>query len=355
MTVSKSDIAQRAPRRRSAVRTAKRVLGKLTDGEAPSSSALRRIAIRPLRSVLHTHESKFRLLGDGLVDVGGIVDDDRRRATERIRELRARVKDLERRLSDLEPLHGRVDELARRLDSTDGAVLRLDAEQQATPYVAPGTQVRATTDGGTEVLALGADNGSDYADFEDTYRGSEEFVRDRLASYVGLVGDGPVLDLGCGRGEFLELMAAAGVPARGVDLDESMAARARAKGLDVSTGDGLALLRDIPRGTLGAVTSFQVIEHIPVPLVRELFVGAAAALRPGGVLVAETVNPHSPAALKTFWLDLTHVRPLFPESLLFLAREVGFEEAWIHLPQGTGDLDRDLRLCGEFALVARKA
>lgn len=344
-----------AASRRSAQRTAQRVLRVLAEGSEQSSSTLRRAVTRPLRGVLETHEARFGALGRGLVEIGAIVDHDRRRARERIRELRERVKRLERELARLGLLEVRIDELARRLDLTDAGVLRLDAEQQATPYVAPGTQVRATADDGAQVLALGADNGSDYADFEDTYRGSEEFVRERLASYVGLVGDGPVFDLGCGRGEFLELMAAAGIPASGVDLDESMAARARAKGLDVVTGDGLAVLRDSPAGSLGAVTSFQVIEHIPVPLVRELFHGAAAALRSGGVLVAETVNPHSPAALKTFWLDLTHVRPLFPESLLFLAREVGFEEAWIHLPQGTGDLDRDLRLCGEFALVARKA
>jgi SAM-dependent methyltransferase len=341
------------PRRRSAQRTAERVLRTLAGGGSHSSSALRRIASRPLRGVLKTHESRLGLVGGGLVDVGAIVDHDRRRANERIRALRARVKDLEHRLNELQPLQDRVEELSRRLDATDGTVLRLDAEQQATPYVATGARVRVAADG-AEVLALGQDNGSDYADFEDTYRGSEEFVRERLTSYVELVGDGPVLDLGCGRGEFLELMAAAGIPASGVDLDESMAVRARAKGLDVVTGDGLAALRELSRGTLGAVTSFQVIEHIPVPMVRELFLCAAAALRPGGVLIAETVNPHSPAALKTFWLDLTHVRPLFPESLLFLAREAGFDEAWIHLPDGTGDLDRDLRLCGEFAVVARK-
>ncbi|WP_408896282.1 class I SAM-dependent methyltransferase [Nocardioides sp. R1-1] len=331
-----------------------RVLRRIADEGARSSSTLAKIAGRPLRRLLDAQDARLELVARGLVEIGGIVDQDRRHAQERLRALKTRIKDLERRVDAVATAHDRIDELARRLDVTDGAVARLDTEQQATPFVAPGTRVRAVLDGGREVLALGADREAAYADFEDTYRGSEAFVRERLASYVSIVGDGPVLDLGCGRGEFLELMEAAAVPARGIDLDESMAARARAKGLDVVTGDGLAALRDTEPGTLGAVTSFQVIEHIPVSAVRELFLGAAAALRPGGVLVAETVNPHSPAALKTFWLDLTHVRPLFPESLLFLARETGFDEAWIHLPQGSGDLDRDLRLCGEYALVARK-
>lgn len=81
---------------------------------------------------------------------------------------------------------------------------------------------------------------------------------------------------------------------------------------------------------------------------------AYRALEPGGLLIAETVNPHSPAALKTFWLDLTHVRPLFPESLLFLAKEIGFQRAEIYFPQGSGELDQDLRSCGEYAIIATK-
>lgn len=342
------------PVRPSAERAAARINRHLEDG-ARAVSGLRRVAARPLRRLLRTQEARTALLGRGLVELGAIVDGNRRRSEGRVRALRKRIRDLERQVGTLTAAHAHIEELARRVDGAQAAISRLDAEMQATPFLAPGARIRVRNEDAGDVLALGAEEGGAYADFEDTYRGNEEFVRQRLVSYVELVGDGPVLDLGCGRGEFLELMAAAGIVARGVDLDESMAARARAKGLDVETGDGIEALRDVPVGSLGAVTSFQVIEHIPVAVVREMFVSAAAALRPGGVLVAETINPHSPAALKTFWLDITHVRPLFPESLLFLARECGFEEAWIHLPQGTGDLDLDLRQCGEYAIVARKA
>jgi O-antigen chain-terminating methyltransferase len=127
------------------------------------------------------------------------------------------------------------------------------------------------------------------------------------------------------------------------------------KDLKVQLGDGIEVLRGRAAGSLGGVTSVQVIEHIPPEQVRRLFEAAYRALRPGGVLMAETVNPHSPAALKTFWLDLTHIRPLYPESLLFLARECGFESGEILFPNGSGDLDDDLRTCGEYALIARKA
>ena len=80
----------------------------------------------------------------------------------------------------------------------------------------------------------------------------------------------------------------------------------------------------------------QVVEHLEVDDIRRLFEASRRALRPGGVMIAETVNPHAPPALKTFWLDITHVRPLFPESMLFLARESGFDEARIFFPHGTG-------------------
>ena len=71
-------------------------------------------------------------------------------------------------------------------------------------------------------------------------------------------------------------------------------------------------------------------------------------------MIAETVNPHSPAALKVFWLDLTHIRPLYPESLIFLARECGFARAEIFFPNVDGSLDTKLRNSGEYALIAWK-
>jgi SAM-dependent methyltransferase len=104
--------------------------------------------------------------------------------------------------------------------------------------------------------------------------------------------------------------------------------------------------------TWGAVTAIQVAEHLDADELRRLFRDAHRALRPGGLLVVETVNPHSPAALKTFWIDLTHVRPLYPESLVVLAKESGYASARIDFPFGTGELEPDLRTCGEYTLVA---
>jgi SAM-dependent methyltransferase len=192
-----------------------------------------------------------------------------------------------------------------------------------------------------------------YAGFADIFRGPESMVRDRLRPYIDVVRDrGPVVDLGCGRGEMLELLADAEVEACGVDLDDAMVDRARARGAEVHHGDALDFLIKQDDASLGAIFSAQFIEHLPPSILPELLDVARAKLRPGGVFVAETVNPHSPRALKAFWVDPTHRHPLFPETMLALCRLTGFPTARIMFPGGADDLATDLRTCGEYAVVA---
>lgn len=203
--------------------------------------------------------------------------------------------------------------------------------------------------------ALGVRPEDDYVAFEDAFRQSEEVIRERQRPYLELLGSRqPVLDVGCGRGEFLELLREAGIPARGVDLDGGMVARARAKGLDVEQQDGVALLERLPEGSQGAVFAAQVVEHLPYERLLAFLRQSFRALAPNGILVAETVNPHSPSALKNFWFDLTHQHPVFPEVLLTLCRGVGFEQAYVFHPGGTGDVDRDREQAGDYALIAER-
>ncbi len=248
-------------------------------------------------------------------------------------------------------------DVVARLNANDARIATLDSESIARPFQVSPDDLRITDERGQLVLGYhgGPDQSGEYSGFEDVFRGTEEFVSQRLESYLDLVRDaGPVLDLGCGRGEFLALLGSAGIAVTGIDSDESMVRRARSRGLDVELGDALDLMRRSEPEQFGAVTSFQVVEHLDPAMVRELFEQSFRILRPGGLLIAETVNPHSAAALKTFWLDLTHVRPLFPESLLFLARECRFASARIYFPQGGADLQDNLRRCGEYAILARK-
>jgi glycosyltransferase involved in cell wall biosynthesis/SAM-dependent methyltransferase len=194
-----------------------------------------------------------------------------------------------------------------------------------------------------------------YAGFEDVFRAPESTIRRLQRVYLPLLElRAPVFDFGCGRGEMLELLRESGVDAYGVDADASMVARARAKGLDVECDDALGHLAKLPEGSLGAVFSSQVVEHLDGPDVEAFFVQARRALRDGGVLVAETVNPHCAFARKNFWIDLTHRHQVFPEVAVLLCRHAGFKEATVLFPQGSGELVEDLLTCLDYAIVATR-
>jgi cyclopropane fatty-acyl-phospholipid synthase-like methyltransferase len=153
----------------------------------------------------------------------------------------------------------------------------------------------------------------------------------------------------------LELLAEARVRATGVDLDPDMADHARGKGLAMECLDAFEYLDKQPDGSIGSVFSAQFIEHLSGQQLISLIRLTHRKLAAGGLMVAETVNPHSPRALKAFWIDLSHAHPIFPESLVVWCGLAGFTEATVHFPLGSGDLDADLPTQGEYAVVARKA
>ncbi len=145
-------------------------------------------------------------------------------------------------------------------------------------------------------------------------------TREKQRPYVELfTGAAPVLDVGCGRGEFLALLRDAGIEATGVDADGDMVAFARGEGLDVTQADALDHLEGLEPGSLGGVFAAQLVEHLPPASLVRLLGLAHAALREDGVLVLETINPLSPLALRNFFADLTHAQPLVPETLQLLA------------------------------------
>jgi SAM-dependent methyltransferase len=177
----------------------------------------------------------------------------------------------------------------------------------------------------------------DYFAFESRMRGSTESIRERQRPYLDDFREAaPVLDLGCGRGEFLVLLREAGIEARGVDLDPDMVAYARGEGLEVEQADAVGYLQDLEDGSLGGVFAAQLVEHLPAPTLVRLLELAAAKLRPGGLLVAETINPLSPLALRNYYADLTHAQPLVPETLELLVRQAGFgtvEQRFLNAPE----------------------
>lgn len=206
--------------------------------------------------------------------------------------------------------------------------------------------------------AIGFDAGAVAADgykgFEDVFRGPEDLIRSRLRWYLPmLVGRQPIVDVGCGRGEMLDLLAEAGTPGIGIDLDESMVERARSKGHEVVHGDAIAVLRERPAGSVGAVVSFQLVEHLWSDQIAALLTEVRRVLVPGGLFIAETVNPHALQAFKTFWTDLTHRTPIFPEVLTAYCRVAGFASARVEFQGGSGVLVEDRFTCGDYAIIAK--
>lgn len=167
-----------------------------------------------------------------------------------------------------------------------------------------------------------------YVAFENRFRGDPDTLRVRLRGYVRYFeGRSPVVDLGCGRGEFLELLQEAGIEARGVDGNEEMVQRCRSRGLEAEVSDLFQHLAGRETEGTGGVFACQVIEHLPPGRIRELVAESHRVLRPGGRIVLETVNPRSVVALvETFYRDLTHERPIHPETLDFVLRAAGFRE-----------------------------
>jgi SAM-dependent methyltransferase len=174
---------------------------------------------------------------------------------------------------------------------------------------------------------------SEYVAFEELFRGPAERVAESQRPYLDLIrGREPVLDVGCGRGEFLVLLADEGIDASGIDSDAGMVEHSRALGVKAVYGDANEYLESLPDGALGTIFSAQVIEHLRYDELRRLLALARRKLRPGGVLIAETVNPHRMASFKTFWVDLTHKHPIFPEVALALCAIAGFEQAYVFAP-----------------------
>jgi O-antigen chain-terminating methyltransferase len=171
-----------------------------------------------------------------------------------------------------------------------------------------------------------------YRAFEDKHRGSRQSIKERQRAYLPFIrplaeiySGVQTLDLGCGRGEWLELLVEAGFDARGVDLDNGMLAECRTRGLNVQTQDALTALKSLPDASQAIVSGFQFAEHIPFGVLQEVVQEAFRVLKPAGVLILETPNPENVVVGTTnFYLDPTHEKPLPPLLIEFLPEYYGF-------------------------------
>jgi SAM-dependent methyltransferase len=266
---------------------------ELVQAEAHAASINLELLKGEVRSVIQTLDD----LGMAIAPAAGLAG-----AGERLSELRERVNGLDRRLR----------------------TLQAQATTPASAAPAPAPPAAAGSVQAAPSSAL-----FDYVGFERRFRGDPEAVAAALAErYLDLlVANPPVVDIGCGRAELVEMLAKRGVEAVGVDTDPSMVAEARDRGLDVRQVDGNSFLRSREPGSLGAIIATHLVEHLEFADLVELLELAATRLRPGGVFIAETPNPTSLVVLgNSFILDPTHLRPLHPSLLTFLCEGAGFRD-----------------------------
>ena len=181
---------------------------------------------------------------------------------------------------------------------------------------------RSTRDGLDQAL-----DSYKYVLFENEYRGSTDDIRERLATYLPhFDGATDVLDVGCGRGEFLDLLRERGVTARGIDTNHEMVQVCGERGLAADEGDALTYLGGLPDASLGGLFSAQVVEHLEPGYLLQLLDTAFLKLRPGATLILETINAASWSAFFSSYIrDITHIRPLHPDTLRYFVTASGFQ------------------------------
>ncbi|HZX09857.1 MAG TPA: class I SAM-dependent methyltransferase [Acidobacteriota bacterium] len=170
-----------------------------------------------------------------------------------------------------------------------------------------------------------------YAGFENRFRGLDEQVKEQQRNYLSYFKEASlVLDLGCGRGEFLELLQQNGIRARGIDINEQMIETCRDKGLDCDKADILETLSEYDNNSIGGIFSSQVVEHLAPSYLKRMVEMAYHKLSPSSTIIIETVNPLSVFSLvQIYFLDLSHQQPIHPQALSFLLKSSGFEDIQI--------------------------
>jgi SAM-dependent methyltransferase len=191
-----------------------------------------------------------------------------------------------------------------------------------------------------------------YVGFEDRFRGSSDDIRQRVSEYLPFFqGARDVLDIGCGRGEFLALLRDHGIAARGIDINVSMVDVCRQQGLDVTAADALAYLRGQPDASLGGLFAAQVVEHLEPRYLTSLLDAAFDKLRPGSPIVLETINPACWFAFfESYIRDITHVRPIHPDTLTHLLIATGFQHVDVRYRAPYPEHDKLQRLAPHASL-----
>lgn len=276
-----------------------------------------------------------KLENDLPLDIRGIRE-VLERSGEHLRNLQSQV---DREMIRQQRFH-ELEEIVTRLEqrmTDDGTYLKAEVAQHRA-IIGRLAEPRPTSRHRTKPAPSRALLDAFYLTFEDRFRGARPDIKQRLKFYLPFIqkaGAGstefPVLDVGCGRGEWLELLMENDLAAKGVDLNAIMQEQCVERGLDVANADALDYLRALPDGQLGALTGFHIIEHLLLETLLELVSQAYRVLRPGGVVIFESPNcKNLVVGACTFYLDPTHRNPVVPETAEFILTSHGFVKSQIN-------------------------
>ena len=291
------------------------------------SSILRRIN-EDLRVMVDRLDQRSLGLAGGL---DGLSDEVQKRAEAAV----VREKRFEGRVAELQTTVGSLRqtsltlkrELERQLEAASEPAARRSRGSRATKA----QPLQPATASASADRLESATEAAAYVGFEDLFRGTQEEIRARVSEYVpDFMDASDVLDVGCGRGEFLDVLKEHGVSARGVDINREMVEVGRARGLDVTVGDAVGYLRGVPDESLGGLFAAQVVEHLPADYLIRFLDLAYQKLRPGSKVILETINPTCWFAFFDGYIrDITHAQPLHPDTLKYLLLASGFQHATV--------------------------
>jgi 2-polyprenyl-3-methyl-5-hydroxy-6-metoxy-1,4-benzoquinol methylase len=275
---------------------------------------------------------------------------------QRIRAIEIIIPDVISRLNSIDSQAQAVNamtlDVGARLDLQSAEIRQLSSRIRANPFQNSPLKITSTRDG-SETMGFDSAGAGKYVDFVEAFRPTFDELLSQLSYLRTWLPDaGNAVDFGAGRGEMVQLMRAHGLFSYGIDSDQSVVLSATERGHDVRLSDIDSFLNGCARSSLDVVTAIQVVEHVNTDQLVSWFEKIRGVLKPGGVFIAETPNPHAIDAFKAFWVDVTHVRPYYPESLLHMAQSAGFARAEIWAPGEQPDITNRLEFAGSYTLIA---
>jgi 2-polyprenyl-3-methyl-5-hydroxy-6-metoxy-1,4-benzoquinol methylase len=243
-------------------------------------------------------------------------------------------------------------DVGARLDLQTAEIGQLSSRIRANPFQNSPLKIASTRDG-SETMGFDSAGAGKYVDFVEAFRPTfDELLSQFSYLRTWLPTSGNAVDFGAGRGEMVQLMRDHGLFSYGIDSDQSVVLSAAERGLDVRLSDVDSFLNGCALSSLDVVTAIQVVEHVNTDQLVSWLEKIRGVLKPGGIFIAETPNPHAIDAFKAFWVDVTHVRPYYPESLLHMAQSAGFSRAEIWAPGKQDNITDRLEFAGSYTLIA---